>query len=90
MKFLTTHSTSHTGYYLSVHVNTIPAGLLVTSMHAQMKLPTMAAIIIGNTNWLTKVGIKSSTILLKYDILKYDIQFFVILSKICDMLNKNS
>ena len=25
MKLLTTHSTGHTGYYLCVHANTIPA-----------------------------------------------------------------
>ena len=44
--------------FVSVRANTIPAGELVTSMHAQMEhilyianlMPTLATKIIGNTN----------------------------------------
>ena len=69
MKFLTNHSTSHTGYYLvcSCKHN---SSWLASHIHActnethsianlQDLIPTLAAIIIGNTNKLAKVGFKS-------------------------------
>ena len=38
VKSLATHSTSYTGYYcLFIATNTMPAGKLLISMHAQMK-----------------------------------------------------
>ena len=69
MKFLTTHSTSRTGYYLCLFMQT-HSNWLDSCIHTctnethsvanlQDLIPTLAAIIIGNTNLLAKVGIKS-------------------------------
>ena len=66
MKFLTTHSTSRTGYYLCLFMQTqfqLVSHTCTNETHSvanlQDLIPTLAAIIIDNTNLLAKVGIKS-------------------------------